>query len=133
MTPKIVERARARSTKSLRAADLHRAAARAGAPVTGDDADRASGELLGELAAGRGPRPALRRLLLDALAPASSPGLRPQPATLSANARAAARWIAATPQQRGETLHDLLLLADRLPPSRAKVARRFPRVRSASR
>jgi hypothetical protein len=41
--------------------------------------------------------------------------------------RAAARWVAATPAERGRTLRDLLLLADRLPaPPRAPLA--FPRV-----
>ncbi len=121
LTPEIVERARARSAKPLHPSDLRKAALRAGAPVASGDADRATGELLAELAAGREPRGALRRLLLDAL------GGRP---AMSDSARAAARWVAATPRERGETLRDLLLLADRLPPGRASAGRRFPRVRS---
>ncbi|HYM53833.1 MAG TPA: hypothetical protein VES97_00610 [Solirubrobacteraceae bacterium] len=123
LTPAVLERAGGRASKPLDPSDLRRAAVRAGAPVAGDDVDRAAGELLGELAAGRAPRPVLRRLLLETLD-------RERPARTSASARAAARWIAATPQQRGETLRDLLLLADRLPAPRRPGSARFPRLRS---
>jgi hypothetical protein len=122
LTPAVLERACARSAQPLHPNDLRKAALRAGAPLASGDADRATGELLAELAAGRRPRGALHRLLLDALLPG-----RP---AVSDSARAAARWVAATPQERGESLRDLLLLTDRLPPGRAVAERRFPRVHS---
>jgi hypothetical protein len=135
LTPDVLERARARSATRLDPQALRKAALRAGAPVAHGDADRASGELLRELAAGARPRPVLRGLLRDALGPE-----RP---SMSDSARAAARWATAAPAQRGETLRDLLLLADRLPGAdRGHTARisglagaraappRFPRVRS---
>ena len=46
------------------------------------------------------------------------------------SARGAARWAASTPAQRGETLRDLLELADRLPPARRSGQQRFPRIDS---
>lgn len=127
LTPEIAERARARSATTLDPLELRKAALRAGAPVARGEADRASGELLSELAAGNQPRPLLRELLLDAL--------QPRRQRMSDSARAAARWATATPAQRGETLRDLLLLADRLPAGQPRSARaparpRFPRVRS---
>jgi hypothetical protein len=122
LTPEIVERARERSAKPIDAAELRRAARRAGAPVSPPPGDRASAELLAELAAGRTPRPALARLLLDALqADASKP---------TDNAQAAAAWITATPRRRGDTLRDLLLLVDRLPSVHRRERPRFPRIQS---
>jgi hypothetical protein len=120
LTPDVVSRACARSSKPLAPVDLRRAARRAGAPVAGADADRAAGELLAEHAAGREPRPLLRTLLLDTLDPHSS--------ELSDSARAAGRWAGATAQQRGETLRELLLLVDRLPTPRPRPQARFPRL-----
>jgi hypothetical protein len=122
LTSEIVERAIARSSKSLNPSDLRKAALRVGAPIASSAADRATGELLAELAATHRPRPVLRRLLLDALAP--------EHRKASDSARAAARWATTTPQERGETLRDLLLLADRLPPSRSPSSQRCPRLRS---
>jgi hypothetical protein len=103
-------------------ADLRQAATRAGAPVVGEPADRAGAELLVEMAAGGKPRPVLARLLRDAL--------QPDRPTTSDSAREAGRWVGATPQQRGETLVDLLLLSDALPPSRASRGQAFPVLRS---
>ncbi len=128
LTPEIVEHARARSATTLDPRQLRHAALRAGAPVAHAEADRAGGELLSALAAGNEPRAVLRELLLDAL----EPGRR----RMSDSARAAARWATATPARRGETLRDLLLLADRLPPTRRGSAGRvapgqFPRVCSS--
>jgi hypothetical protein len=121
LTPEVVERARARASGPLTDKDLRMAAVRAGAPVASEEANRAGAELLAALAAGGGPRPVLRRLLRDAL--------QPDRATTSDSAREAGRWVAATAQQRGETLRDLLLLSDALPPRR--IARgRFPVLRS---
>jgi hypothetical protein len=84
--------------------------------------DQAAAELLRQLAAGRSPQPALRRLVVDALqAPPDAP-------TPLDNARAGAAWMTATPAERGAALHDLLLLADALP-SGARLERdRFPRL-----
>jgi hypothetical protein len=122
LTPEVVERVEARSSAPLDPQELRKAALRAGAPIASGDADRAAGELLQQLAVGGGPRPVLRELLLDALEDG-------RPGT-SDNARAAARWILATQLQRGETLRDLLLLTDHLPPGRRTISPRFPRVRS---
>jgi hypothetical protein len=122
LTPEVVSRACARSSKPLAPVELRRAARRAGAPVVGAEADRAAGELLAEFAAGHSPRPLLRAALLDTLAPQSS--------QISDSARAAGRWVAATPRQRGETLRDLLLLVDRLPAPRRGPRARFPHLRS---
>jgi hypothetical protein len=122
LTSEVLARAGARASTPFDPHELCRAALRAGAPVASSDADRDAGELLAELATGHQPRPVLVRLLRDALQPGS--------ATLSDSAHAAARWVTATPRQRGETLRDLLLLADRLPPARLAPQQRFPRLRS---
>jgi len=103
--------------------ELREIATRAGAPVPARSPNQSAGELLAELASGSQPRPALRKLLLDAIDPDTA-----EPA--SDSARAAARWIAVSPASRGETLRDLLLLADRLPASRASSRPRFPRIQS---
>jgi hypothetical protein len=120
----VVEHARERSSRPLRTQKLRQIALRAGAPVAARSPNQAAGELLAELASGSTPRPVLTRLLLDAL----DPGVA-EP--VSDSARAAARWIIASPSARGETLRDLLLLADRLPAGRAPAQPGFPRIRSA--
>jgi hypothetical protein len=124
LTPEVIERACKRAAKPLRAEDLRRAAVRAGAPIAPSAPDRAAGELLAEIAHGRAPRGALRDLLLAALGSG-----REGP---SENARAAGAWIAATPAQRGEALHDLLLLSDRLPAPRSGSRPRFPRLHTTA-
>jgi hypothetical protein len=125
LTPEVLEHARARSSRPPSAEELRELALRAGVPVAARSPNQAAGELLAELRAGRQPRPALRRLLLDVLDRGAN-----QPA--SDSARAAARWITASPARRGETLRDLLLLADRLPAGRAPSPPRFPRIQSAA-
>jgi hypothetical protein len=127
LSPEVIEHARSRSTSTLDADALRRAARRAGAEVSLSTTNRSAAELLVELDAGRAPRPALRRLLLGAL---QTEPLGTTPANASDNARAAARWLTATPELRGETLRDLLLLSDRLPPSRTSATARFPRIES---
>src|SRR2546422_4843101 len=94
LTPDVLERVRTRSLTTFDPRELRKAALRAGAPVAGDDADRAAGELLAKLATGEKPRLALRALLLDAL-----DGGEPRPSAPSHAARAAARWAAATPAE----------------------------------
>jgi hypothetical protein len=121
LDPEVIERARSRASRPLTADELRKAAHRAGAPVAATVPDRAAGDLLGQIAAGRRPRPVLERLLLDALGAGGE---------VSASARAAAAWIDATPQRRGETLRDLLLLTDRLPADKSTGGRRFPRLHS---
>ena len=112
-----------RSSKPLNRDELRRAAARVGAPVAPETTDRASGELLAELAAGRRPRPVWQRLLLDLLQNRHSGS--------SDGALAASAWIGATPRQRGDALRDLLLLADRLPARRRAPQLRFPGIQPA--
>lgn len=122
LTPEVIERAQARSTKRLDANELRTAARRAGAPVAAPASDRAAGELLAQLAAGHRPRTSLARLLAKAL---SADGAQP-----TDNAEAAATWVAASPERRGETLRDLLLLVDHLPRTRTPERARFPRITS---
>lgn len=123
LTPEVVEQARERSSKPLEPREVRSAALRAGAPIETTPSDRAARELLAALTAGQPPRPVMRRVLTAALGGEAAEGL-------SQNARAAARWVTATPRERADTLRDLLLLTDRLPPPRRR-SRRFPRIRSA--
>lgn len=123
LTPEVVTRAQARSSKPLEAKEVLGAALRTGAPVAPPPPDQAARDLLKDAMAGQLPRPVLRGLVIDALG-----GDAPGP---SDSARAAAMWVAATPEQRAAALRDLLLLADRLPPPRSDRGRRFPRIESA--
>jgi hypothetical protein len=121
LTPDVIERVQARSSKHLGSDEIRRVAARAGAPVELPAADRAAAALLGDLGAGRSPRPVLRRLLAEALAG--------QAEAESSNAQAAAAWIARSLAERGDALRDLLLLTDRLP-ARQRPPTRAPRLDS---
>ncbi len=123
LTTEVIQRAQARSSKPLDHDDLRRAAARVGAPIASSAPDRVTGELLMELAAGRRPRPALQRLLLDILGDRHG--------GTSDSARAATGWIGATPRQRGDALRDLLLLSDHLPRRRRPAQLSFPPIHSA--
>jgi len=91
---------------------------RAGAPVTPTRPDGAAARLLAALAHEEHPRPAIRRVLAAELGAAD--------ATATDSERAAARWLTATPDERGQTLRDLLLLADRLP-VRKRTSLSYPR------
>jgi hypothetical protein len=122
LTPDVIELARQRSAKPVDAGELRSRALRAGAPIATSASDRAARDLLAELNGGDTPRPPLRRALIAALGGHAT--------GLSDNARAASRWVGATPRERADTLRDLLLLADRLPSSRRR-GPRFPRVESA--
>jgi hypothetical protein len=118
LSDEVIEKARARSAKALSAEDLREAAARAGAPGAWAPVDRAARELIGELGKGRQLDPTLRRLLVDLLNGKESP---------------VSEWMAATLDERGKALVDLLLLADALP-SNGRRDRHldFPRLDSAA-
>lgn len=122
-----IERAEEKATKPLSAEVLKAAARRVGAPIAPEPADQAARELLAELGKGESPKPKLKRLLAAMLD--DPPAAATTPADPS---RAVAMWMAATPQERGKTLVDLLLLADALPHgTRRGKPLRFPRLDSA--
>jgi hypothetical protein len=122
LTPETIAHAQARSSKDLDASELRQTTRRAGAPVAAPPSDRSAGELLAQLADGKRPRPMLARLLVQAL---SQDGSQP-----TDNLQAAAAWITASSERRGETLRDLLLLSDYLPRARTREQQRFPRIAS---
>lgn len=123
LTDDVLSRAQDRADQPLDDDELRRAALRAGAPVAAPPADRAAQQLLGELSRGRKPRRALRRLLASSVD--SSDG------GLSDAALAVQEWIGISPKERGETLRELLLLADALPQGRRPDQISFPRLNTA--
>jgi hypothetical protein len=128
LTDEVIEKAQRRATKPVEAEDLRHAARRVGAPIARPPADRAARELLSQLAMGRGPAPRLRRLLDEMLHDDSARAAGPKDP-----GRAVAEWMAATPEQRGRTLVDLLLLADALPHGgRRGKPLKFPRLATAN-
>jgi hypothetical protein len=132
LTEETIEKVQARAAKPPSADELREAALRAGAPVAGEPVDEAARELLGLIANGERPEPMLRRLLLDALIREDRSDRRMDPAApVSDAARSATEWIDASPRQRGETLQDLLLLADALPVRLRPTEIGFPRLKSA--
>lgn len=116
---KCLRQAQARATKPIDANRLRRAALRAGAPIEKSPVDSAASKLLAELSMGHRPRQGLRRLLADAV--------DSRDAGLSNAARAAQEWVAATPEERGKALRDLLLLGDALPKRLRPDGIQFPR------
>jgi hypothetical protein len=121
LSDEVIEQAQARAAHPIDPGELRQAALRVGAPIARPLIDSAASKLLAELSMGRRPRRALRRLLADA---ANS-----RDAGLSDAARAAQEWVAATPEERGKTLRDLLLLGDALPKRRRPDRTQFPRFR----
>jgi hypothetical protein len=109
LTDDVIEKARARAPKPLSAEEVRRAAQRAGAPGAREPIDRAARELIAELGKGRSMDPGLRRMLADLLAEEQ------KPRSAGDAAHSVAEWMTATPDERGRTLVDLLLLADALP------------------
>lgn len=126
-----IERARARSKKSLSAEDLRKSALRAGASVPSSAVDRAGRETIRLLAKGERLDPKLRRLLLDALSEGAHADQPTRPSdAVSDSARAATEWIGVSPEERGKALRDLLELADALPIRLRPGEIGFPRLRS---
>lgn len=126
----VIEKARERAAKAIDATELRHAAKRAGALVARKPVDRAARELIAELGKGRRLDPPLRQMLLDIL---RKPEGAREGARISSSdsAPSISAWMAATPDQRGRALVDLLLLVDALPPSgRKKEPLRFPRLDS---
>jgi hypothetical protein len=113
LTDDVIEKARARASKPLSAAEVERAAQRVGVPGARDPIDQAARELIAELGKGRHLDPTLRHLLIDLLERDDVDNVETRPATDAE--RSVAEWMASTPQDRGNTLFDLLLLADALP------------------
>lgn len=129
LTDEVIEKARAKAVKPPSAKELRRAARRAGAPVAREPTEQAARELIAELARGRRLDPTLRQILLEMLQRGYREDANPSPANEAA--RATALWMAATPDERGGALFDLLLLADALPSGgRRGKPLRFPRLDS---
>lgn len=114
----VIAQAQERAEKPIDPDELRQAALRAGAPLEQPRADRAASQLLEQLSMGREPRRALRRLLADAV--------KGQDGGLSDAAQAAQEWVAATPEERGKTLVELLRLGDALPKRRRPDRSEFP-------
>lgn len=132
LTADVIAKAQARAAKPVSAGELREAALRAGAPLESPAVDRSARELLRKLAKGERPDPMLKRLLLDALEREDrSDRPRDPSATVSDSARSVSEWVAAEPEERGEALEDLLLLADALPLRRRPESSAFPRLKSA--
>jgi hypothetical protein len=129
LTDEVIERAREKAAKPPSGEELRRAARRAGAPVAREPLEQAARELIAELARGNRLDPTLRQILLEML----QRGYREDASASSTGeaARAVALWMAATPDERGHALFDLLLLADALPSGgRRDKPLRFPRLDS---
>jgi len=125
----VVEKAQQKAIKAINAGELRRAARRAGAPVAPPTADRAARELIAELGKGRRPDPTLQRMLLGLLQHGRADGAAPPPE--SEAEFGVAEWMAASLEERGKALVDLLLLADALPhDGRKGKPLRFPRLDS---
>jgi len=114
----VIEKALARASKPFSEQDLRDAAIRAGAPAALPRVDHAARELISELGKGHEPAAPLRRLLVDLLNGKEVPG---------------SEWIAASLDERGRALVDLLLLADAVP-SEGRYAKplAFPRLDSTA-
>jgi len=131
LTDEVIEKARAKATTSPTPEELRRAARRAGAPVARPRIEQVARELIAELAKGGTLEPPIRQILVELL----QKGYREQGAGSPANeaARSVAIWMAATPDDRGRALVDLLLLADALPSGGRKgKPLEFPRLDSAA-
>jgi hypothetical protein len=122
-----IQKAQERASKPLDPEDLRRAARKVSAPVARKPVERAARELISELGKGGRLEPHLRHMLLDLLDRGHREG--PQPSAWHEAAHEVAEWMAATPEEKGRALVDLLLLADALP-SAGRVGKplEFPRL-----
>jgi hypothetical protein len=120
LTPDVLEHAEQRATTTFDADAVVAAARRVGAAVEESAVDRAARELLVAMRGGARPSRGLARLVVDRLEPAqwSDPG------------GGIADWFNATDELRGETLREVLDLADALP-QRRRGALTFPGLRTA--
>jgi len=132
LTDDVIAKARERAVNPPSPEELRRAARRAGAQVARPPIEQAARELIAEL--GRGARldPTLDQILSELLQRGYRESADPSPANEAA--RSVAIWMAATAEQRGRALVDLLLLADALPSGGRKgKPLRFPRLDSTGR
>jgi len=118
LTDEVLARARAAAGRPFELADVVRSARRAGAPIERSEPDAHARGLTRALARGERPRSGLRRLLVS--------GLSDDPAVRRAFDDSIARWIGATPRQRGDALVQLLGLADAIPSKRPGTRCAFP-------
>lgn len=102
--PGVVDKAVRRASRPTSADEVQAALEEAGAVAS--VADEAARALLAEVAAGRPPSPGLRRLVV---------GMLGDPPTHDLPGEGAGEWLAATEQQRGAAVRDLMRLTDRLP------------------
>lgn len=125
----VIEKAREKAAKAIDAGHLRRAARRAGAPVARSPVNRAARELIAELGKGHAPDRTLRHMLLDLLHNGRRDGA--EDSARSEATHEVAEWMAASAEERGKTLVDLLLLADALPHrGRKGKPLRYPRLDS---
>ncbi len=125
LTESALAHASARASTPVDVQGIKAQARRSGISVELKPVERAARTLAAELAQGAAISPALRAILADLLHDAT-------PVPVSDAAKSAAQWVDATPRERGEALHDLLLLADALPQPRAKRPPAFPALHSTA-
>lgn len=113
LTEDVIEQARAKAATPPNAEELRRAARRAGAPVAREPIEQAARELIAELAKGSRLDPTLRQILTELLERGYRESRGPSPRNEAA--RAVSTWMAATTEEKGRALMDLLLLADAFP------------------
>ena len=121
----VLDHASTRASAALDIEALKAEARRSSIPVELPVAERAARTLATQLSQGAAIPPALRAVLAELLHDAA-------PAGVSDAARAAAGWADASPRERGEALHDLLLLADALPQPRLTRPPLHPPLHSAA-
>jgi hypothetical protein len=109
LTDELIEKAREKAEKPPSAKELRRAARRVGAPVVDRPVDEAARRLITEIGKGRKLDPTLRHLLIGLL---RNERADDDEQSASDSGLSIAPWIAATPEERGRALVDLLLLAD---------------------
>lgn len=113
LNDEVIEKARAKAANPPSAEELRRAARRAGAPVTREPIEQAARELIAEIGKGNRLGPTLRQILIEMLERGYRESRDPSPANEAA--RSVVTWMAATAEERGRALVELLLLAEALP------------------